>query len=141
MNWFECKVSYEKTMETGLVKKVTESYLVDALSHAEAEACIIEEMKAYISGEFVVVCVRRMNYHEVFFNEDGERYYKIKVAFVTLNEKTGAEQKTKVNMLAQASDLSEAISVVELGMKGTLSDYEFVGVNETLIMDIFPYKV
>ena len=37
-NWFECKVSFEKIMENGAQKKVTEPYLVDALSFTEAEA-------------------------------------------------------------------------------------------------------
>ena len=36
-NWFECKVTYEKMMENGL-QKVSEPYLVDALSFTEAEA-------------------------------------------------------------------------------------------------------
>ena len=31
-NWFECKVFYEKMLENGTQKKVTEPYLVDALS-------------------------------------------------------------------------------------------------------------
>ncbi|GHV31565.1 hypothetical protein FACS1894177_06440 [Bacteroidia bacterium] len=138
MNWFECKVSYEKKMETGLVKKVTELYLVDALSHAEAEARIIEEMKPYISGEFSVSSVRRMKYTEIFFNESGDKYYKVVAAFITLNEKTGAECKTRVNLLAQAFDLKDAIKIVETGMKGTMADYEFSGLNETMIMDVFP---
>jgi len=140
MNWFECKVSYEKTMENGLVKKVTESYLVDALSHAEAEARIIEKMKPYISGEFTVSSVRRINYSETFFNELGDRYYKTKIAFIALDEKTGAEKKTKVNMLAQASDLRQSITVVTEGMKGQMVDYELLCVSETMLMDVFPFK-
>jgi len=140
MNWFECKVSYEKMMENGQVKKATEPYLVDALSHAEAEARIIEEMKPYISGEFTVSTVRRINYAEIFFNENGDRYYKVKVSFITLDEKTGAQRKTKVSMLAQASDLKEAIAVIEEGMKGTLVDYVIESVGETVLMDVFPFQ-
>jgi hypothetical protein len=124
-------------MENGTQKKVSEIYLVDALSHAEAEARIIEEMKAYISGEFTVSSVRRINYSEIFFNDLGDRYYKAKIAFITLDEKNGAEKKTKVNMLAQASDLQQAIIVVTEGMKGTLADYEFLSINETMLMDVF----
>ncbi|MDR1370921.1 MAG: DUF4494 domain-containing protein [Dysgonamonadaceae bacterium] len=140
MNWFECTVSYEKIMENGVRKKVTEPYLVDALSHAEAEARIIEEMKPYISGEFTVSTVRRAKYTEIFFCETGDKYYKVKVAFITIDEKSGAEKKIKANMLAQASDLKESIVVLEEGMKGTIADYEFVGVNETMLMDVFPFS-
>lgn len=139
-NWFECKVSFEKTAENGMQKRVTESYLVDALSFTEAEARIIEEMKPFISGEFTVSAVGRKKLSEIFFNENGDRFYKIKVYFITLDEKSGAEKKTAVQMLAQASNLKEAISVLEDGMKGTLTDYTIASVIETQIMDIFPFK-
>ena len=140
MNWFECKVSYEKMMENGVPKKVTEPYLVDALSFTEAEARIIEEMKPYISGEFTVTDIKRAKLAELFFNETGDRYYKIKVFFITLDEKSGAEKKTAVQMLAQASDLKEAISVLEEGMKGSMADYTIGSIAETMIMDVFPFS-
>ena len=140
MNWFECKVSYEKMMENGVPKKVTEPYLVDALSFTEAEARIIEEMKPYITGEFTVTDIKRAKLAELFFNETGDRYYKIKVYFITLDEKSGAEKKTAVQMLAQASDLKEAIGVLEEGMKGSMADYSIGSVSETLIMDVFPFS-
>ncbi|MDR0427565.1 MAG: DUF4494 domain-containing protein [Dysgonamonadaceae bacterium] len=139
-NWFECKVSYEKMMENGIQKKVTEPYLVDAFSFTEAEARIIAEMKPYISGEFTVTDIKRAKLAELFFNESGDRYYKIKVLFITLDEKNGAEKKTAVQMLAQASDLKEAIGVLEEGMKGSLADYTIASVTETMIMDVFPFS-
>ena len=140
-NWFECKISYEKMLENGMQKKVTEPYLVDALSFTEAEARIIEEIRPFISGEFTVADVTRKRYSEIFFNENGDRYYKVKVFFITLDEKAGFEKKTAANMLAQASSLKEAIEVFEEGMKGTLADYTIASVTETQIMDIFPYDV
>ena len=140
MNWFECKVSYEKLMENGMQKKVTEPYLVDALSFTEAEARIIEEVKHTVSGEFMVTDIKRAKIAELFFNEAGDRYYKFKVFFITLDEKSGAEKKTAVQMLAQASDLKEAITILEAGMKGTMSDYVIGSVTETAIMDIFPFS-
>jgi uncharacterized membrane protein YvbJ len=65
-NWFECKIRYEKVMENGMNKKVTEPYLVDALSFTEAESRIIEEITPYISGEFTVSDIKRANYSELF---------------------------------------------------------------------------
>jgi small-conductance mechanosensitive channel len=127
-------------MENGMQKKVTEPYLVDALSFTEAEARIIEEMKPYISGEFTVSGIKRVRLAELFFNENGDRYYKIKVFFITLDEKSGAEKKTAVQMLAQASNLKDAIAVLEEGMKGSLADYTIASVTETLIMDVFPFS-
>lgn len=139
-NWFECKVTFEKVLENGMQKKVTEPYLVDALSFTEAEARIIEEIRPFISGEFTVTGIRRARLSELFFNENGDRFYRIKVYFITLDEKSGAEKKTAAQMLAQASTLKEAIAVLEDGMKGTMADYVIASVAETPLVDVFPYS-
>ena len=128
-----------KMMENGMQKKVTEPYLVDALSFTEAEARIIEEIRPFITGEFTVTDIKRARLSELFFNEQGDRFYKIKVYFITLDEKSGAEKKTAAQMLAQASTLKEAIAVLEEGMKGTLADYVIASVAETQLMDVFPF--
>jgi len=73
--WFKCKIRYDKVMENGMNKKVTEPYLVDALSFTEAEARIIEEMTPFISGEFTVADISRVNYSELFENEKGDKWY------------------------------------------------------------------
>lgn len=139
-NWFECKIKYDKMLETGMQKTVTEPYLVDALSFTEAEARIIEEIKPFISGEFSVSDIKRVKYTESFFNETGDRYYKARLYFITLDEKSGAEKKTAVNMLVQASELKEAVEIVETEMKKTMIDYAIASVAETAIMDVFPYS-
>lgn len=140
-SWFECKVSFEKVLENGMQKKVTEPYLVDALSFTEAEARIIEEIRPFISGEFTVTDIKRARLSELLFNENGDRFYKIKVYFITLDEKSGAEKKTAAQMLAQACTLKEAIAVLEEGMKGTMADYTIASVTETMLMDVFPFSV
>lgn len=140
-SWFEGKVSFEKVLENGMQKKVTEPYLVDALSFTEAEARIIEEIRPFISGEFTVTDIKRARLSELFFNENGDRFYKIKVYFITLDEKSGAEKKTAAQMLAQACTLKEAIAVLEEGMKGTMADYTIASVTETMLMDVFPFSV
>ena len=139
-NWFECKVTYDKMMENGVQKKVSEPYLVDALSFTEAEARIIEEVTPFISGDFSVEAVGKARISEIFFNEEGDRFFKFKVNYITLNEKTGAEKKTAVKMIAQACTLKKAISVLEEGMKNTMADYSIASVSETMIMDIFPFE-
>ena len=105
-NWFECKIKYDKTLENGLTMPVTEPYLVDALSFTEAEARIIEELTPYLSGEFTVSDIKRAKYFELFLAEDtsADRWFKCKLTFITLDEKSGAEKKTSTNVLVQASD-------------------------------------
>ena len=140
--WFEIKIRYEKTMENGMNKKVTEPYLVDALSFTEAEARIIEEMTPYISGEFSISDSKRANYSELFFAEDtaADRWFKCKLTFITLDEKNGTEKKTSTNVLVQASDLRDAVKKLDEGMKGSMADYIISSMAETAIMDVYKYS-
>ena len=140
-NWFECKVKYVKTMENGLEKKVSEPYLVDAISFTEAEKRIIEEIRPFMTGEFVISDIKRANYSEVFFcdAESADRWFKCKLSFITLDEKSGAEKKTNSYALVQAGDLREAIKYLDEQMKGTIMDYQIASVAETMIMDVYPY--
>ena len=141
-NWFECKIRHTRMMENGMNKRVTEPYLVDALSFTEAESRIIEEITPYMTGEFVVSGVARANYSELFFSdeESADKWYKCKLYFITLDEKTGIEKKEATNVLVQASDLKDAIKKLDEGMKDTMADYEIAAVSETAIMDVYPYE-
>ncbi len=141
--WFLCKISYDKELENGMNKKVTEPYLVDALSFTEAEARIIEEMAPYVSGEFSVAAVGRSKFSEIFFADDdinASYWYKVKLGFITLDEKTGSEKKTFTDVLVQASDLRDAVKRLDEGMRGCMADYIIVSVAETPIMDVYTYE-
>lgn len=135
--WFECKVKYDKMMENGVLKTVTEPYMVDALSFTEAEARITEEMQPYISGEFSVSAVRRVNLSDIFYNQAGDKWYKVKTNFITIDEKTAVEKKTASFQLVQASEFSDALSVFMDGMKDTMADFEIASITETALMDVF----
>ncbi len=138
--WFECKIRYDKTLDTGMQKKVTEPYLVDAMSFTEAEARIIKEITPFISGEFEVANIKKAKINEMFFDENGDKWYKGKIYFITIDEKSGTEKKTASNMLIQAADLENALKNLIKGMGGTLADYEVASLSETPIMDVFPYE-
>lgn len=140
-NWFLCKIRYEKVMEDGLQKKVTELYVVDALSFTEAEERIIEEMSTYISGEFEVWEIDRAVYKEIFFSDDdmADKWYKAKLKFITIDEKTEKEKKTTVYYLVQAGSFEGAHRNIDEVMGGTMIDYIIDTVSETAIMDVFEY--
>ena len=140
-NWFECKIRYEKVMEDGMQKKVTESYVVDALSFSEAEERIIEEMSSYISGEFIVTDIKKATYKEIFFSDvpSADRWYKAKVQFITIDEKSEKEKRSNVYYLVQAGTLMEAVKNIDAVMGGTMIDYAIASVAETQIMDVFEY--
>lgn len=124
--------------ENGVEKKVTESYLIDALSCTEAEARTIEEMSPYITGEFQISSVKKVDYSELFLGE-GDYFFKCKVLFITINE-SGTEKKTATNMLVQAPDFRQAVKNLDKGMEGSMADYQIAGINETAIMDVFLYN-
>ena len=138
-NWFETGIKYEKTAEEGKIVKVNEKYLVDALSFTEAEARINEEMKPFISGEFVVSTIRRARINEIFYKENADRWYKSKVFFVSLDEEKGVEKRTPCTMYVQANNTAEAEVNLKEGMKGTMADYEVASIVETKILDVYPF--
>lgn len=140
-NWFECKVSFDKMGEDGLIKKVTEPYLVDALSFTEAEERITREIRPFVSGEFVVANIKRAKIAELFSNEMGDKWYRCKVNFISFDEKKQVEKRTAQNMLVQASDFKTALENLLNGMKGTMADYEISSITETAIMDVYSFSV
>ena len=139
-NWFEAKITYEKEVnQEGMMKKVSESYLLDAVSFTEAEVRIAEQIES--RGSFVLNNLRKVRYAEVFLNDKGDRFYKAKVGFITLDEKAGVEKKKYVQMLDQANDIQDALDGINKGMHGTLADYEIASIQETTLMDVVPYEV
>ena len=140
--WFECKIRYEKVMEDGLQKKVTEQYTVDALSFTEAEQRITEEMSSYISGSFDITDIKKAPYKEIFFSDDesADRWYKTKLQFITIDEKSEKEKRSNVNYLVQAGTLNAAVRNIDEVMGGTMIDYIISSVAETTLMDVFEYK-
>lgn len=140
-NWFICKIRYEKTMEDGLQKMVTEIYVVDALSFTEAEARIMEEMSSYISGEFEVWEIDRAVFKEIFFSDEdmADKWYKAKLQFITIDEKTDKEKRTNVYYLVQAGSFEGARKNIDEAMGGSMIDYVISSVSETKTMDVFEY--
>ena len=140
-SYFEVGVRYDKTMEDGVVRKVTENYLFDALSFTEAEKRATEEMKAYISGEFRVVTEKITNIAEVVTTNDtsDDKFYKVKHSLITIDEKTGKEKKQAQYIIIQASSVDDARDRYKQHIKGWLADLVLEAVSETKYRDYFPY--
>ena len=142
MMLYECGIRYERTMPNGMSKKVPELYLVDACSFAEAEGRITKEMEPYISGDFDVVTIKRTNYSEIVENgaDSADKWFKAKLVFITVDEKSSKEKKTTTHFIVSASDINNAHFCVVEHMKGSVMDFEIATLDETKIMDIFRYK-
>jgi len=137
--WYECKIKYRKTDDSGVQKMATEPYLVDAISYTEAESRINEEMSAYISDEFKITNIKVANYAEIHPFENSDRWFKSKVSLIAYDEESGKERKSNMYLLVQANDVKEAFDNTNEAMKNTMGDYTIPAVAESPIMDVFPY--
>lgn len=138
-SWFECSVSYEKVQEDGTERRITEKYVVEAFSFTEAEANIINQIVNCVSGELKVKGIVPAQYNEIFFSDaDSDDYwFKVKVKFITLDERSNKEKCTNAIYLVQGSDISTAKANIEAILSGSMSDFDLCGINETKILDVF----
>ena len=135
-NWFECRVSYDKVQENGAIKRITESYVVEAENFTEAETIITRKMQPYISGDFTVSAVRRRNFESVL-ECDGDTYYRVKVITAIIDERSGAEKKDSLFLLVRAEGIGAAMDWARDYMKGSMADWVFHTITETSILDVF----
>lgn len=133
--FYECRVKYAKEVD-GQSKPITELYLFDALTYTEAEARVTEEMASYISGEFQIASIRKARYAELFQPEGGDRWYKVKVSFLLVDEKSGKEKRVSQTILILASDIKDAYDKIKAAIN--IDDLEVNAIDETKIMDFFP---
>ena len=140
-SYFEVGVRYDKTMEDGVIRKVTENYLLDAISFTEAEKRATEEMKAYISGEFRVVTEKITNIAEVVTTDDvlADKFYKVKFSIITFDEKTGKEKRQTQLIVVKASSNDDARDRYKQYYKDTPVDLVLEAVSETKYIDYIPY--
>lgn len=138
--WFECKVKYEKMGEDGKEKMVSEPYLIDAVSFTDAESRMHKEMEPYITGEFLVSTIKIANYSELITNENGDRWFKCKATFISMDEEKGVERRTNTYILVQANNVKQAYDSLYDSLSDTISEFEIPSVQETLIMDVFSYS-
>ena len=138
-NWIEVKARYDRLMESGVTKKVNEPYLVDALSCSEAEARVVDELRPFVSGDLNITSTAKTKVAEVFTDGKGDRYYRVKVNFITIDERTAAEKRTASYIIVEAIDFPNAIENFNDGMRGTLADFEIESIAETKYIDVYPY--
>ncbi len=140
-SWFECKVRYQKTQSDDSEKMVNELYVVDALSFTEAEASIVDNMARYVSGEFKIANINPVSYNEIFFSdiEEDDLWFKARLAFITIDEKTNKEKRTYTHYLVQAKNIERAKRYVDTVMSSWVVDYELKSISETKILDVFEY--
>lgn len=138
-NWFECKMAYVKIDDDGRERKVSEVYLLDAVSYTDTEARIVQQIQTMVRGEFVVKKITPSNIIEVFPHESGEWWYKAKIAIVTIDEKAGKEKKINQYFLVAADDIKQALQRLDDGLSYIMIPYQVTSIALSSIVDVFPY--
>ena len=138
--FYEVKIQYQKMQEDGKEKRVTEQYVVEALSFTEAESRIAEEMLPYTDGDLDVVSEKIAPFNEIFISDNStdDKWFVSKVAFITIDEKTAKEKKTSQRLLVQAETSELALDYTKEMLSHGMSDYSIDSVQDTPTLDVFP---
>lgn len=140
---FEVKVSYERQADELGARKISEVYLINALSFTEAEARATKEIQPYaFAGELTIDSCRKRRIAEIIESADtqDDRWFEARVSFITLDEKSGTERKTPVTMLIQSDTLPNALSCLETELGKQLGSYEVNIIKETSILEYYKYE-
>ena len=136
--WFEGKGRYEQTQEDGMNKMVTETYVYKAADFGEAYDKAIKNMSTFISGEFGITAMKIAQYGEVVMQDERteEKYYRVKVNLIILDEKTQKEKKTACYYLVNADSVEKARKYTDAALSDTMMDYVIEAVQEAKIIDV-----
>ena len=138
--WFTVKVKYTKQLENGEFKKVSEPYLLAAMTFTDAEARIYEELGSVIRGEFSVTNIARTDFHDIFHYEDSYTWYKVKVSYESMDADSEKKKKISQNFLVSASSVKEAYERIHDSLSTMLVDFVVPSITLSPIVDIFPFN-
>jgi hypothetical protein len=138
-SWYLGKIRYQKEDEAGRLKTINETYLVDAVSYTESEARLYKQIVTDAS-DFSVTAISRMRLADLFAYEDGEQWFKAKVIYFSVDEKSGKEKKIVNYMLVNSEGIQQALDRINESMRNFLIPYEVTDINLTPILDVFPYS-
>ena len=136
--YFNCKVAFDKTDENGMSKKVTENYIVDALSFTEAETRIVNEVQPYATGEFEITSVNRCNISDIIRDEDGS-WYRCKLNYIVIDEERGIEKLAPSVLFVQGPDFNGAYGKCKEYINDSTSDIEIESITLSKVLEIFEY--
>lgn len=138
-NWFTVKVKYTKQLDNGALKRVSEPYLLAAMTFTDAEARIYEELGQIIRGEFNVVGITRTEIHDIFAYDDVDIWYKVKVRYEAVDGDSEKARKVNQNFLVSAESVKQAYERIQESLSTLMVDFEIPSIIISPIVEIFPY--
>ena len=139
-SWFTVKVKYTKQLENGTFKRVSEPYLLAAITFTDAEARIYEELGSSIRGEFQVMGITRTDLHDIFQYDDAEQWFKCKVTYDRIDEDGEKAKTISQNFLVTAANVKESYERMEESLATLMIDFNVVSITASPIVEIFPYR-
>ena len=139
-SWFTIKVKYTKQLEDGRLKRVTEPYLVDAISFTDDEARIYEEVGTHVKGEFLITGISKTDYADIFYYEDAEDWYKCKLTYVSVDADSGKEKKISNNFLVTAHNVKQAYERIKESLADMTVTFEVPSIMLSPIVEVMPYN-
>lgn len=142
-SWFTVKIKYTKQLDDGTFKRVSEPYLINAMSFTDAEARVYEELGSLIRGEMIVSGISRADFHDIFYYEDADIWYKCKIVYESGGdgELDGAKaKKISQNFLITAHSVHQAYERMKESLHGMMIDYVIPSIIISPIIDVFPFK-
>lgn len=140
-NWFECKIKYTKVTEEGKEKKVSEMYLLDAMSYTEAESRITGALASMIQGDFYIAGLKKSNITELVESNDesDDKWYKAKIGIIDADQISGKEKKSNQYFLVAGANINSALANLEKSLSTYVVPFEIDAIADTAFMDVFPY--
>lgn len=139
-SWYTVKIKYTKQLEDGRLKRVTEPYLIDAVSFTDAEARIYEEVGSSIQGEFLITGISKTDFADIFYYEDCDDWYKCKLTYVSMDTDSGKEKKISANYLVTAANIQQAYERIHESMEEMMVTFEIPSISLSSIVEVLPYN-
>lgn len=138
--WFKVKVKYTKQLESGSFKRVSEPYLLSAMTFTDAEARIYEELGSFIRGEFSVMGITREDIQDIFQYDDADSWFKCKISYDNIDDDGDKKRTVTQNFLVSAKTVKDSYERIEESLETLMLDYQIISIIASPIVEIFPYK-
>ena len=136
--WFTVKVKYTKQLDNGTFKRVSEQYLLSAMSFTDAEARTYEEIGSLVRGEFIIDAITKTELHDIFGFDGQESWYLVRVQYDSVDVDSEKSKKVLNKFLVSAENIDQAQKNIKESLSGLMVDYQITSITESAIQDVFP---
>lgn len=138
-HFIKTKIKHHKTLENGKQKTITETYIFRAESFTEAETRAVQYANDFAFTEFAVTALTNCRCTEIVrqtnFEQSVPLWFRAKLDYITLDERTARERHTKLNVLVEASCFEHANDIVAKYIADSVADIRLLSLTATTRTD------